>query len=110
MRFSPLSLRLRHAFFEYGNLLAGQTWTTLTELRQLPFILDFAAGDAIYGGRTPQVRWQVDVNKRLSWAVALEKFNDGAIFNAAGAREPRAATFPSWRGGSRRSSADPWSP
>ncbi len=95
---SPLSLRLRHAFFEYGNLLAGQTWTTLTEMRQLPFILDFAAGDAIYGGRTPQVRWQADVNKRLSWAVALEKFNDGAIFNAAGATGTARSNLPKLAG------------
>jgi hypothetical protein len=49
---NPLSVRLRHGYFEYGRLLAGRTWTLLTELRQLPLILDFASGDSILGNRT----------------------------------------------------------
>ena len=54
---NPLSVRLRHGYFEYGRLLAGRTWTLLTELRQLPLILDFASGDSILGNRTEQIRW-----------------------------------------------------
>ena len=69
------SLRLRHAYFQYGNLVAGQTWTTLSELRSLPFLVDFSYGDALYGGRAALVRWQQRVNDRFDWAVGLEDFN-----------------------------------
>ncbi len=46
------NFRLRHAYMQYGQFLAGRTWSIITELRALPLILDFAAGDAILGGRS----------------------------------------------------------
>ena len=73
--------RLRHAYLQWGNLLAGQTWTTLTVLQQLPFLLDFAYGDAIFGGRTALVRWEQKVNDHWSWAAALEDWPDESIAN-----------------------------
>lgn len=76
----PLSPRLRHFYFERGHLLAGRTWTTLTELRQLPFLLDFAAGDSLYGNRTEMIRWQRN-GEDWDWAVAIENYDDGAISN-----------------------------
>jgi hypothetical protein len=78
---SSTSARLRHAYFQYGNLTAGQTWTTLSEVRSLPFLVDFSYGDALYGGRANLVRWNQRVNDRFDWAVALEDFNAGAIEN-----------------------------
>ncbi len=76
------STRLRHAYVRHGKLLAGQTWTLLSELRQLPLILDFAAGDSILGGRTQQLRWtEHSEDKTFGWAVALEKFDDTGIYN-----------------------------
>ncbi|MBW2508626.1 MAG: hypothetical protein JRE81_08355 [Deltaproteobacteria bacterium] len=78
---NPVGVRLRHAYFQYGNLIAGQTWTTLSFLTTLPFLIDFAYGDALYGGRDFQVRWQQPVNDRFSYAVALENFNFRAIGN-----------------------------
>ena len=76
------STRLRHAYVQYGQLLAGRTWTLLTELRQLPLILDFAGGDSILGGRTEQIRWTMpNDDKTFGWAVALENFNDSNIIN-----------------------------
>jgi len=94
--FDPtLSPRLRHAYFEYGNLLAGQTWTTLTELRQLPFLLDFAAGDSLYGGRTQQIRWQATATESLSWAVALENFDDENLLIPDDVQGTARSNFPS---------------
>ena len=66
---SSFSPRLRHAYIVYGNLLVGQTWTTIVELASLPFTIDFGAGDALFGTRTPQVRWQQNVNSSWSWAI-----------------------------------------
>ena len=76
--FSP---RLRHAYIVYGNLLVGQTWTTVAEMSSLPFTIDFGAGDALFGTRTPQVRWQQDVNSSWSWAVGLEQLQTSGIYN-----------------------------
>lgn len=89
------STRLRHAYVRYGKLLAGQTWTLLSELRQLPLILDFAAGDSILGGRTEQLRWtEHSEDKTFGWAVALEKFNDGAIYNPSNLSGSARSDFP----------------
>jgi hypothetical protein len=87
--------RLRHGYFQYGKLLVGQTWTTTTELRQLPFILDFAAGDSLLGGRTRQIRWIGDEDgKPWTWSVALESFDDTSIANPYDAEGVARANWP----------------
>ncbi|WP_127716314.1 DcaP family trimeric outer membrane transporter [Halobacteriovorax sp. HLS] len=82
------SPRLRHAYIEYGNLVVGQTWTNLSELNSLPFMIDFAYGDALYGGRTKQIRWQDKINSKFKWAAAFEQITEAGIdnpYNLAGA-------------------------
>ncbi|WP_276388358.1 DcaP family trimeric outer membrane transporter [Eudoraea chungangensis] len=69
-----LSTRLRHAYGVIGRLLVGRTWTTSADLSTLPGTIDFANGDALYGGRTTQIRWQDKINDKFSYAVALEDF------------------------------------
>ena len=91
---SPLSPRLRHAYFEYGSLLVGRTWTTLTELRQLPLLLDFAAGDSLFGGRTTQIRWTDSSAGPFDWAVALEDYPDDSIYNPLNLEGTARADFP----------------
>jgi len=78
---SSFSPRLRHAYVVYGNLLFGQTWTTITDLASLPFTIDFGAGDALFGTRTAQVRWQQDWTETWSWAVGLENLQFVGIYN-----------------------------
>jgi hypothetical protein len=78
---SSYSPRLRHAYIVYGNLLVGQTWTTIAEMASLPFTIDFGGGDALFGNRTPQVRWQQDLNSTWSWAVGLEQLQTSGIYN-----------------------------
>lgn len=73
--------RLRHAYVQWGNLVAGQTWTTLTIQQQLPFLLDFAYGDALYGGRNAQLRWEQKIDDNWSWAAAIEDWADDAVSN-----------------------------
>jgi len=85
-------LRLRHAYAVYGNLIIGQTWTTLSILESLPVLIDFAAGDALFGGRTTQVRYQWRETPRWKLAVALESLDFMGIENPSGAAgEPSAA-------------------
>ena len=81
---SSSSPHLRHAYLVYGNLVLGQTWSTIIEARALPYIIDFAYGDALYGGRTTQIRWQQQAGKHWSWAVALEMLQEAGIDNPLG--------------------------
>ncbi|WP_439183523.1 DcaP family trimeric outer membrane transporter [Carboxylicivirga taeanensis] len=73
--------RLRHAFVKYGNLLIGQTWTNLSDLRVFPFIMDFSSGDALFGGRSVQVRWEQDFKKHWQYGLSLEMPVIDGIYN-----------------------------
>jgi len=85
-------LRLRHAYATYGDLLVGQTWTTLSILESLPVLIDFAAGDALFGGRTTQIRYQRKVSDGLKLAAALESLDYMGIEDPSGLDgEPSAA-------------------
>lgn len=86
--------RLRHAYFQWGKFLAGQTWTTLTGLNMLPFLLDFAYGDALYGGREALVRWDQQREGAVSWAVALEDWNADSVDNPFNLPGEARYTFP----------------
>ena len=79
---SGSDFRLRHAYITAGNFIAGQTWTTLSFLESLPYMIDFAAGDAIFGGRAAQLRYQRALNERWKVSVALEDLQFLGIQNA----------------------------
>ena len=64
--------RLRLAYGVIGRLLIGRYWTTSGDLSTLPGTIDFSSGDALYGGRTTQIRWQDKINDIFTYAVALE--------------------------------------
>jgi hypothetical protein len=65
--------RLRHAYGEFGRLIAGQTWTTFTDMASLPETLDFEGAVSSIGRRQAQVRWtQPLVGESLSMAISLE--------------------------------------
>ena len=66
------NLRLRQAYGVVGRLLIGRTWTTSGDLSAIPSLIDFSGGDAIYGGRAVQIRWQDKFGNGSSYAVALE--------------------------------------
>lgn len=76
-------LRLRHAYIAAGDFIIGQTWTTLSILESLPFMIDFAAGDALFGGRTTQIRYQKNVKENLKLALALESLDYLGIENSS---------------------------
>lgn len=64
--------RLRHAYIVAGNFVFGQNWSTTSLLESIPYLIDFAAGDALYGTRTTQLKYQKRVNDHWKWALALE--------------------------------------
>jgi hypothetical protein len=74
--------RLRHAYITAGNFIVGQTWTTLSFMEAIPVMIDFAAGDALFGGRAPQLRYQRSLNDRWKVSVAAEQLQFLGIQNA----------------------------
>jgi hypothetical protein len=66
------SFRLRHAFGQYKQVLAGQTWSTFTDLDALPMTVDFEGPPSSTNVRAPQIRYSATLADSLSWAVALE--------------------------------------
>ena len=85
-----LNTRLRHAYGVIGRLLIGRTWTTSVDLATIPGTIDFSGGDALYGGRTTQIRWQDNFNETFTYAVALEDFAPQVdnVFNQEGEARP----------------------
>jgi len=68
-----LNTRLRHAYGVLGSILAGRTWTTSGDLAALPGTIDFSGGDALYGGRETQIRWQDNLGESFTYALAVEE-------------------------------------
>jgi len=54
--------RMRHAYGELGNLLAGQTWSTFQIVDALPETLDFGGPAAQIFVRQAQIRWTEPFN------------------------------------------------
>jgi hypothetical protein len=78
---STVQFRLRHAYIVAGDFLVGQTWTNLSILESLVFLIDFAAGDALFGGRTTQIRYQRQINDSWKVAASLENLDFLGIEN-----------------------------
>ncbi|MFD1315138.1 DcaP family trimeric outer membrane transporter [Namhaeicola litoreus] len=74
-------LRLRHAYVVAGDFIVGQTWTTLSYLESLVTLIDFAAGDALFGGRTTLVRYQKKINEHWKVAAGIENLDFLGIEN-----------------------------
>jgi hypothetical protein len=74
--------RLRHAYITAGNFTIGQTWTTVSFLETITIYIDFAAGDALYGGRTAQIRYDHRINDNWKFAVGLEMLDFMGIENS----------------------------
>jgi len=78
---NDVQLRLRQAYITAGNFTIGQTWTTLSLLETITIFIDFAAGDALYGGRSTQIRYSDNIDDNWKYAVAVEMLNFMGIEN-----------------------------
>ncbi|WP_413575500.1 DcaP family trimeric outer membrane transporter [Bdellovibrio sp. HCB290] len=66
--------RLRHAYGEWGTVLAGQTWSNFMDIDGFPKIVDYSGPTGMVFIRTPQIRYTpvVGIN---TFSVALENPN-----------------------------------
>jgi hypothetical protein len=67
------ALRMRHAFAQYGVLLAGQTWTTFMDERYIPPTIDFETPLAAPLVRQGLLRITTGLSKRTDLAFAIEE-------------------------------------
>jgi len=64
-------LRVRHAYGTLGHLLAGQTWTTASDVATYPETVDFGGPAGVIFARQAQVRWTQPFSGG-EWSIALE--------------------------------------
>jgi len=64
-------LRVRHAYGTLGHLLAGQTWTTASDVATYPETVDFGGPAGVIFARQAQVRWTQPFSGG-QWSIALE--------------------------------------
>lgn len=67
------TIRLRHAYAEWGPLLAGQTFTLFQDGDVFPKIIDYWGPAGIISIRNPQLRWTFVDRDGWKAAVALER-------------------------------------
>lgn len=85
------SIRLRHAYGEYRNLIIGQTWTTFTHRAALPNTLDVVGDVASVGRRQAQVRYTQNVfDDHWIFAAAIEDSTVTADENLQSLGVPRS--------------------
>ena len=98
-------LRLRHAFGEFGNLLAGQTWSTFMDVSARPLTLDFEGPDGEVFIRQPQIRWTQPIGEHWKVAIAAENPSNQLTnpFGVSGSPNSLMPDIPVsvWYGGSR---------
>jgi outer membrane DcaP-like protein len=67
------TFRLRYAYGEWGQLLAGQTTSLFMDLDVFPNVIDYWGPPGMAFFRTPQVRWTAYRTLNDTIAVAIEK-------------------------------------
>ena len=65
--------RLRHAYFEVGSFLAGQTWSTFMDIDVFPNSIEYWGPPGMVFWRNVQLRWTPMRTKNSSIAIALEQ-------------------------------------
>lgn len=90
------SPRLRHFAFFVDDFIVGKYWTNATDLQSIPYFIDFAYGEALYGGRKYQLRWQPMIGKKTQLGLSIEEPSDSNIDNPlgfAGKENPQMPVF-----------------
>jgi hypothetical protein len=77
------TLRLRHAFGQWGKFLFGQTWSTFADPEAEPDGIDFEGLNAISLFRQVQVRYTAPLSATLSLAASIEN-PEPAVTGASG--------------------------
>ncbi|HGY55790.1 MAG TPA: hypothetical protein ENK44_08820 [Caldithrix abyssi] len=66
------ALRLRHAYGQTEVFLAGQTWTTFSDVSSFPLTVELLGPNSAIIERTVQFRYFRDASEDFRWSVAVE--------------------------------------
>lgn len=66
------TFRLRHAYGQFEQLLAGQTWSTFMDLAASPEELDFEGINGRINARQPQLRYFPSIGRNLNLRLSVE--------------------------------------
>ena len=89
--------RLRHAYGEYGPLLAGQTWTTFMDEANIPHTIDFETPLAAPLVRQGLLRLTARPSKRTQLELGIEE-SDPEVLPPPGVAGKTEKTFPDFTG------------
>ncbi|HET7085565.1 MAG TPA: DcaP family trimeric outer membrane transporter [Rhizomicrobium sp.] len=67
------TIRLRHAYAQWGELLAGQTNSVFMDGDSFPNVIDYWGPTGMIFLRNPQIRWTPYRTDRSDFAIAIEK-------------------------------------
>lgn len=67
------TIRLRHAFGEWGQILAGQTNTVFMDIDVFPNVIEYWGPPGMVFFRNPQLRWTPYQSEHNQIAIALER-------------------------------------
>jgi hypothetical protein len=87
------TFRMRHAYAQYGVLLAGQTWTTFMDERNIPPTIDFETPLAAPLARHGLLRFTTGLSKGSDLAVAVEE-SDPEVLIPPGVQGAAEKTLP----------------
>lgn len=73
--------RLRHAYAEVGNWLAGQYWSTFVDVNSMADVLDFGGPTGQVFARQPQIRYTLPIGDGQTMALALENPDNSSVAN-----------------------------
>jgi hypothetical protein len=90
-------VRLRHAYGEYGPLLAGQTWTTFMDEANIPHTIDFETPLAAPLVRQGLLRLTARPSKRTQLALGIEE-SDPEVLPPPGVAGKTEKTLPDFTG------------
>src|SRR3954471_16885485 len=75
------SLRMRHFYAQYKNLLVGQTWSSFGDPDAFPDTLEFEGPPGIMATRQPMIRYTQPLNKAHSIGASVEKSGTDTPFS-----------------------------
>jgi hypothetical protein len=84
------TFRIRHAYGQVGPLLIGQTWSTFTDPRVSPELIDFEGQDGSVKVRQPVIRATWSPTRWYSASLALESNQTQATGGVAAPQLPDA--------------------
>jgi hypothetical protein len=86
------TFRLRHAFGQRGNVLAGKTWSGFVDRTASPEEVDFEGLNGRINARQAQLRIQPGIGKKYEMAISLEDPNPKVTGGSGVSRVPDIVT------------------